>query len=101
VKFKFLEILKFSLSRKILLVFLFLLSILLIIYGDLIHYGLIQGYGQFKIIYQTQTVESVLKDPVFPDSLKRKLRLIQKIKQFAEDSLGINPSKSYTTFYNQ
>jgi predicted aminopeptidase len=46
-------------------------------------------------------VEDVLKDPSFPDSLKSRIRLIEEIKQFGVDSLGLKPSKNYTTFYNQ
>ena len=70
-------------------------------YRDLVSYGWMQAKGQIGILWNVQDVEDVLKDPAFPDSLKAKIRLIEEIKQFGVDSLGLTPSKNYTTFYNQ
>ncbi|GAA4451818.1 aminopeptidase [Nibrella saemangeumensis] len=60
-----------------------------------------QAKGQLRILWNTQPVEEVLADPAYPDSLKRKIELIQEIKRFAVDSIGLNPSGSYTTYYEQ
>jgi predicted aminopeptidase len=68
---------------------------------QLISYGLSQAYGQISIIYNTRPVEDVLNDPSFPDSLKSKVLLIQEIKQFAFDSLGIKYSENYSTLFDQ
>jgi predicted aminopeptidase len=68
---------------------------------ELVGYGLAQGYGQAKILWQARPVSQVLNDPQVPDSVKVKLKLIAEIKQFAEDSLGLRPSDNYTTFYDQ
>lgn len=68
---------------------------------QLIWYGLGQAYGQFRIIYNARPLEEYLTDPAFPDSLKQKLLLIQEIRKFAIDSLGINDSKNYTTVFDQ
>jgi len=68
---------------------------------ELLSYGLSQGYGQLSIIYQSKPIEEVYKDPSFPDSLKLKLKLIQEIKQFAFDSLGIKYSENYSSVYDQ
>lgn len=38
---------------------------------------------------------------MYPDSLKQKIRLIQEIKQFTVDSLGLNPSGSYEKLFDQ
>jgi predicted aminopeptidase len=54
-----------------------------------------------RIIYKARPLEEYLTDPAFPDSLKQKLVLIQEIRRFAIDSLGINDSKNYTTVYDQ
>lgn len=67
----------------------------------MILYGINQGIGQVKIVRAAKPVEEVLADPTFPDSLKTKLLLIQEIKQFAVDSLGIYESENYTTVYDQ
>jgi predicted aminopeptidase len=68
---------------------------------ELLQYGWMQALGQAKILWQARPIEAVLADPTFPDSLKNKLQLIQEIRRFAEDSMGLNPSKNYTTFYDQ
>ena len=64
-------------------------------------YAFRQVKGQLKIISNTKPVVEVLADKTFPDSLKSRIRLIQAIKKFAVDSLGLNPSDNYTTFYDQ
>src|SRR5690606_38017292 len=87
--------------KKWFFVFLGLLAVLAIWYNKLVGYGISQGYGQLKIILNTKPVEEVLSDPAFPDSLKSRLRLIEEIRQFAFDSLGINPSDNYTSVYDQ
>ncbi|GAB3917289.1 aminopeptidase [Larkinella terrae] len=87
--------------RKILLALLGVCIVLGIWYHELIGYGWMQARGQFRILWNTRPVEEVLADASFPDSLKRKIELIQEIKRYAVDSLGINPSKNYTTFYDQ
>ena len=60
-----------------------------------------QAKGQVTILMNVEDVADVLKNPAFPDSLKSRIRLIEEIKQFGVDSLGLTPSKNYTTFYNQ
>lgn len=68
---------------------------------DLLQYGLMQARGQAKILWEARPIEEVLADTTFPDSLKQKLQLIQEIRRFAEDSIGLNRSDNYTTFYDQ
>jgi predicted aminopeptidase len=83
------------------------LGVLLVLIGllgwhyELVVYGLGQGYGQARILWQARPVAEVLADPAYPDSVKAKLRLIAEIKQFAEDSLGLKKSENYTTFFDQ
>jgi len=87
--------------KKILLAIALLILITGIYYRDLVSYGWMQAKGQIGILWNVQPVEEILMDPSFPDSLKAKIRLIEEIKQFGVDSLGLEPSKNYTTFYNQ
>jgi len=70
-------------------------------YRNEIRYGWWQASGQLHILRNVQDVDDVMADPTFPDSLKRRLKLIQEIKKFGVDSLGLNPSDNYTTFYDQ
>ena len=87
--------------KKVIIFLLIIVSGLALWKHELIIYGIRQGYGQFKIIYYAKPVKEVLADPSFPDSLKQKLLLIEEIKKFAFDSLHINFSKNYSSFYDQ
>ncbi len=59
------------------------------------------GWGQLKIITQTQSTEKWLNNPEVPDSVKYKIRLVDEIRSFCFDSLGLKPTKSYTRIYDQ
>lgn len=74
---------------------------LVIIYWDLVVYGVKQARGQLTIVWQAKPIEEFLEDPTFPDSLKEKLRLIGEIRQYAIDSLGLKDTRNYKTLYDQ
>ncbi|WP_051295826.1 aminopeptidase [Eisenibacter elegans] len=76
------------------------LLVLGVSYFDLIIYGIGQGYGQFKILWNARPIAKVLADTQVPDSVKAKVRLVQEIKRFAIDSLGIKPSDNYEHLYD-
>ncbi len=90
---------------RIIKIFLILVGVLLLGYSifnyQLVKYGFAQLKGQVKILYYAEPIEKKLSDNSFPDSLKTKLRLIQEIKSFAHDSLGLIVSKNYTKVYDQ
>lgn len=88
-------------TKKILIAILLGFAILITIYFELISYGISQGIGQLNIIWSARPVKEVLKDPEFPDSLKLKIHLVEEIRQYAFDSLGIKYSENYTTLYDQ
>jgi len=87
--------------RSIVLGVLTVLVLLLVWQRELISYGWMQAKGQVRILWNTVPIEEVLQDPAYPDSLKRKIELIQEIRRFAVDSIGLNTSGSYTTFFDQ
>ena len=68
---------------------------------ELIAYGIGQAQGQLHILLNAQPITKVLNDPSVPDSLKQKIRLVQEIRTFAIDSLGVNDSDSYRSVYDQ
>jgi len=68
---------------------------------ELVSYGWMQASGQLRILWNTEPVETVMRNPAVPDSVKRKIELIGKIKRFAVDSLTLNPSGSYSSYYDQ
>jgi predicted aminopeptidase len=71
------------------------------IYRELLVYGVRQGIGQAKIVWNARPVEEFIADPLFPDSLKAKLSLIGEIRKFAIDSLGLNDTDVYKKMYDQ
>ena len=88
-------------KRRILLGFLLAILLVLGIWQrELISYGYMQGKGQLHIMLNTRPIAEVLADATYPDSLKTKIRLIQEIKQFAQDSLKLDPSQNFTTFHD-
>ncbi|CAN5480013.1 aminopeptidase [soil metagenome] len=87
--------------KKILLGVLVVAVILCALYWSLISYGVAQGLGQLRIIREARPVEEFINDPSYPDSLKLKLKLIQRARQFAIDSLGLNDTDNYKTMYDQ
>ncbi|HRH66682.1 MAG TPA: aminopeptidase, partial [Bacteroidia bacterium] len=68
---------------------------------ELVSYGWEQFKGQMHIVVNSRPTDEMLQDPAVPDSLKEKIRFIDRVKRFAIDSLGLKPSKNYTTLYDQ
>lgn len=87
--------------KKILLLFLVVVLALVAWQWQLVSYGARMGYGQLKIIWGAKPVETFLNDPSFPDSLKTKLHLIEEVRKFAIDSLGLKDTENYKTLYDQ
>jgi len=90
-----------SLLKKIALTIVIIIVGFLLINYDLVIYGLSQGRGQLEIVRNARPNVEVLNDPDFPDSLKTNLQLVDEIKRFAFDSLGINYSKNYSKVFDQ
>lgn len=88
-------------AKRILLGLLAIIVALMLIYWDLVRYGVQQGYGQFNIIWNARPVEEFMDDPKFPDSLKARLKLIQEVRRFATDSLGLKDTENYKTMFDQ
>ncbi len=88
-------------KKRIIYASLILLLLTAIWNYQLLSYGFSQAFGQLSIIWNTRPVSEVLTDPSLPDSVRQKIELINEIKQYAFDSLGINRNKNYSTFYDQ
>jgi predicted aminopeptidase len=80
---------------------LIVVAALTTIYWELIIYGIRQGKGQLNIIWNARPVEEYLQNPQFPDSLKAKLVLINEVRRYAIDSLGLKDTKNYKTLFDQ
>ncbi|MFY0650544.1 MAG: aminopeptidase [Cyclobacteriaceae bacterium] len=68
---------------------------------ELLSYGLMQGRGQINVVWNARPIDEVLNDQSFPDSLKAKIRLMQEIREFAIDSLGLKDTENYTSIFDQ
>lgn len=87
--------------KKIILGFSVILLILILWNWELVVYGARQGYGQVRIVWGARPIEEYINNPQFPDSLKDKLKLIQEIRKYAIDSLGLKDTKNYKTLFDQ
>jgi predicted aminopeptidase len=86
--------------KKVALFLLGFLTVWLVWNYRLVGYGWMLARGQSRILLNTRPVADVLADPAVPDSVKAKIRLIEEIKRFSVDSLGLKPSQNYTTFHD-
>ncbi len=87
--------------KRLLYLVLILIGIWSVFNISLIVYGFGQLRGQLNIVMNSRPINEVLNDNNVPDSVKSKLHLIEEIKKFAIDSLGLKESKNYTTFFDQ
>jgi predicted aminopeptidase len=87
--------------KKIIIIVVVIISAFCVWNCSVIVYGIRQGVGQLRIVNNARPIAEVMADSTFPDSLKPKLLLIQEIRKFAVDSLGINESDNYTEVYDQ
>jgi predicted aminopeptidase len=87
--------------KKIVVVILLLFVSLIVGNCRLVSYGVKQGIGQIRIINNARPISEIMTDTTVSEDLKQKLLLVDEIKQFAIDSLGLNPSKNYNTLYDQ
>ncbi|MCS6972905.1 MAG: aminopeptidase [Cyclobacteriaceae bacterium] len=87
--------------KKIFLIVLMLLALTAIWHADLLLYAARQGAGQFLLIWNARPVKEVVADPSVPDSVKQKLMLVDEIRQFAINSLGLKDTRSYRKLYDQ
>lgn len=90
-----------TIFKRMGLVLLIILIALVVAYWDLVIYGVRQGKGQFDIVWNAKPVKEVMADPTFPDSLKSKLQLIERVRIYAIDSLGLKDTENYKTLYDQ
>ncbi|OHX67287.1 aminopeptidase [Flammeovirga pacifica] len=87
--------------KKISLGVLVALLLFLGYYHEEAIYGIRQGKGQLKIIFEAKPLSSYLEDDLYSEKEKSKIHLIQEIRQFTIDSLGLDYTESYSEMYDQ
>ncbi len=65
--------------------------------GCSVKYVLHVGAGQMKVLASRQPVEKILADPQVSEEVKEKINVILEAKAYAEKSIGLNRTDSYTT----
>jgi predicted aminopeptidase len=63
-----------------------------------VSYIMKSAYNQFSMMNSQVSLEDALKDPKLSDEQKRKIQLAQRAREFAENDLGLKPTKNYTKF---
>ena len=93
---------RFRFFRKVLSDLVFMTIVIgYLIFAPVVLYGLRMAKGQLSIVLNTREIVYVISDPAVPDSVKEKLQLIEEIRRFAFDSIGLKPNENYTEFYDQ
>ena len=87
--------------KKILLGILILILVFIAYNFNSVIYGLKQAYGQLRILTKAQSLESYLEENQLSENQKKKIEFIKYVKDYAVDSLGIEPSSSYEKIYDQ
>jgi predicted aminopeptidase len=83
------------------LLILILFLILTVGYFSEIIYGIRQLQGQLKIIKGSIELDEYLANPSKPDSIKQKLGLVTRVKEFSINILEFNSTDNYTSVYDQ
>jgi predicted aminopeptidase len=88
-------------KKKIGFSFLFIFLLFLIFNYSSVKYGIYQGFGQARVLMGALPLSEIKSNPNTPDSVLQKIAFIEEVRQFAIDSIGLNNSENYTSFYNQ
>lgn len=87
--------------KRVLKLSVILLVVVVAFNFRLVSYGIMQLKGQLHIVFNSVSVNEVLEDINTADSIKNKLRLINQIREFGVNALGLTDTKSYTTYFDQ
>ena len=81
--------------------FLLILLSLLVVFSGCGQIGYLSklGWHQGAIAYQSIPIEEILKDDQVSSEIKAKIRFIQDVKHYGEETLGLKKTKSYSRFY--
>lgn len=84
--------------RRSLKIFLPLLCFLLTGCGNLFYFSKL-GWHQSFITFQSVPVQEALRDETLEDEAKKKIHIIQEVKRYGEEGLGLRRTGSYTKFF--
>ncbi|WP_456458502.1 aminopeptidase [Reichenbachiella sp.] len=79
---------------------LVILVLLLVLKANLISYLLMQGGGQLEVLWNAIPVDDFIKDSD-NQKLRSRLLIVEEVKTFAKEELGLESEGLYTTIYDQ
>jgi predicted aminopeptidase len=86
---------------KILRILFFAILVLAAFNYKLVCYGFSQLFGQMHILMNTRPVSEVIADTGTSAKVRNQLLFIDEVRRYAMDSLGLENSSNYTSFYDQ
>lgn len=84
--------------KPFLFLFLFFSLLPLTGCGNLLYFSKL-GWHQSFITFQSVPVQEVLRDEALGDESKEQIRIIQEVKRYGEERLGLRRTGSYTKFF--
>ena len=81
-----------------LILFLFLFLLFLTGCGNFFYFSKL-GWHQSFITFQSVPVQEALRDEALGDEAKKKIHIIQEVKRYGEERLGLRRTGSYTKFF--
>lgn len=91
---------KFILKRFFFILLLFIVA-LAAYHHKMTGYLLRQLHGQLHMMWNAELITNAIQSPEYSDEQKQKLKLIEKICDYAYDSIGLANHQNYTSVYNQ
>jgi predicted aminopeptidase len=76
----------------------FLLGLLLLNTSCQIGYLTKSGFYQARLLWNKQSIDTVLNDPNVAEATKTKLRLTKEAKDFAQNELALKPTTNYESY---
>jgi predicted aminopeptidase len=61
-------------------------------------YAIRQGVYQIRLLSNSRPVQEILADPAVDPQIKNGIRLVQRVKTFGEDHMGLHPSEAYESY---
>lgn len=90
-----------SRKKAVLYSILIIFIVFALIYSDLLIYGVRQGLGQLKIVYNSRPVEEMLQDEYVDAETKAKLKIVEGVRKYAVSNLHLSDTDNYTEVYDQ
>ena len=87
--------------RKVLLIILVVLTITILWFFPLISYGVKQGLGQLRVVWNSRPIEEVRADTGVPDSIKQSLQYVREVVDFGVNEIGLKDEGNYQTYFDQ